>query len=274
MQRSIFLVCLFCLTCSSFLLSAQPATPDSDSLKIQTADSLLSQSSLTKSAREPFIHFDSLQYRFSGDGNFTTGNVNRSLAVIRAEITYNGPIVSLTTHPRFTYGRQNGVQAERDTYVDLFVDIYKQKKLYGFGLGTLETSNLRGITLRQLAGAGLGLRLVQNARHTLSVTNAIIYESTDFRERAPVSTLRNSARLKGTHSFLQNRIRFNHLTFLQPSLNDISNLRWNTILSLELPLSKWFALRAGFENTYESVVDETRRRNDSRITFGFSVGNK
>ncbi|MDO1445225.1 DUF481 domain-containing protein [Rhodocytophaga aerolata] len=272
MQRSIFLACVFFSFFYSILLTAQPTT--SDSLKIQRADSLLSESSLPATPNDPFINFDSLQYRFIGDGNFTSGNVNRSLAVIRAEIAYNGPIVSLTTHPRFTYGKQNGVQAERDTYVDLFIDIYKQKKIYGFGLGTLETSNLRGITLRQLAGAGIGFRLAQDAKHTLSVTNAIIYESTDFRERTTVSTLRNSTRLKGTHSFLQNRIRFNHLTFLQPSLSDISNVRWNTILSLELPLSKWFALRAGFENTYESIVDETRRKNDSRITFGFSVGNK
>lgn len=272
MQRYIFLVCLIFSIFHSFLLKAQPTT--ADSLKIQKADSLLSESSLANPKGDPFINFDSLQYRFIGDGNFASGNVNRSLAVIRAEIAYNGPIVSLTTHPRFTYGRQNGVQAERDTYVDLFLDIYKQKRVYGFALATLETSNLRGINLRRLAGIGIGLRLAQNKDHSLSITNAIIFEATDFRERATVSTLRNSMRLKGKHSFLQNRIRFNHLTFLQPSLNDFSNLRWNTILSLELPINKWFALRAGFENTYESLVEESRKKNDSRITFGFSVGNK
>jgi putative salt-induced outer membrane protein YdiY len=57
-------------------------------------------------------------------------------------------------------------------------------------------------------------------------------------------------------------------------LNDIANVRWNTLISLELPLSKWFSLRAGFENTYESVVAENRKQNDSRVTFGFSIGNK
>jgi hypothetical protein len=218
--------------------------------------------------------FDSLQYRFTGDGNFASGNVNRSLIILRAEVAYSGPVVSLTTHPRYTYGRQNGVQAERDIYVDLFLDIFKQRRVYGFGLGTVETSNLRGITLRQLAGGGIGLRLAQNRIHTLSITNAIIYESTDFRERASVRTLRNSTRLKGKHSLLQNRIRLNHVTFLQPSLTDISNVRWSTLVALELPLSKWFLLRAGFENTYESIVAENRKRNDSRITFGFTVGNK
>ena len=254
------------------ILIAQPTT--TDSLKVQQADSLLGETKIAAPKGRPSIVFDSLQYRFTGDGNFTRGNVTRSLVVLRAEIDYHGPVVSLSTHPRFSYGRQNGVQAERDTYLDLFLDIYKQKKVYGFALATLETSNLRGITLRQLAGAGIGVRLAQQKDHTLSITNAIIYESTDFRERATISTQRNSTRLKGKHSFLQNRIRLNHLTFLQPSLSDVSNVRWNTLISLELPLSKWFALRAGFENTYESVVAENRQRNDSRATFGFSIGNK
>jgi putative salt-induced outer membrane protein YdiY len=272
MLRYIYPFIVFCSLLYSSSLIAQPAI--SDSLKVQKTDSLLQEAALPAPKGNPFIYFDSLQYRFTGDGNFASGNVNRSLVVVRAEIAYNGPIVSLTTHPRFTYGKQNGVQAERDTYVDLFLDIYKQKRVYGFGLATIETSNLRGINLRRLTGIGIGVRLAQNKEHTLSVTNAIIYEATDFRERAPISTLRNSTRLKGKHSFYQNRLRFNHLTFFQPSLDDISNVRWNTILTLELPLSKWFSLRAGYENTYESIVDETRRRNDSRITFGFAIGNK
>jgi hypothetical protein len=224
--------------------------------------------------REPFVILDSLHYRVAGDGAFSRGNVNRSLAVLRAEVNYDGPVVALSTHPRFTYGKQNGLLAERDLYVDLFVDLYKKRKVYTFGLGTLETSNLRGIRLRQLAGAGVGWRLLERDRHTVSLTNAVIYESTNFRERATLSTLRNSTRLKGRHAFLADKIRLTHLTFLQPSLYDISNLRWSTIITLEMPLSKWATFRTSFENTFESVVEATRKRNDSRLTVGFAVGNK
>ncbi len=224
--------------------------------------------------RTPLFMLDSLQYRLAGDGAFSRGNVNRSLAVLRAELNYDGPVVALSTHPRFTYGEQNGMLAERDLYVDLFVDLYKKRKVYSFGLGTLETSNLRGIRLRQLAGAGVGWRLLETDRNQLSLTNAIIYESTNFRERATLTTLRNSTRLKGRHSFLADKIRLTHLTFLQPSLYDFSNLRWSTIISLEMPLSKWATFRTSFENTFESVVEATRKRNDSRLTIGFSVGNK
>ncbi|QNF34204.1 DUF481 domain-containing protein [Adhaeribacter swui] len=217
---------------------------------------------------------DSLSYRFIGDGNFSRGNVNRSLLVLRAELIFLGPVINISSNPRFTYGTLNRVLAERDTYVDLFVDVFKKRKVYVFGLGTIERSNLRGIDLRQLAGAGVGFRLIQNSRHDVSLTNAVIYESTNFEERPTVTIIRNSARLKGKHSFLNDRIRINHITFYQPALNNFSNVRWSTLISLELPINRWVSMRGSFENSYESVVETTRQRNDTRFTFGISVGNK
>ncbi|RDV12604.1 DUF481 domain-containing protein, partial [Pontibacter diazotrophicus] len=113
---------------------------------------------------------------------------------------------------------------------------------------------------------------LQTERNTLTLTNAIIHESTNFVERNTIVTQRNSFRVKGSHSFHRERIRFNHLTFVQPSLRDFSNLRWNTVLTLEIPLNKWVAIRTSFANTYESEVEATRKHNDSHLTFGVSLG--
>ncbi len=244
-----------------------------DTLKVVPADSVAAPKPDTVII-PPHVLIDTVRYRFIGDGNFTKGNVNRSLMVLRAELIFSGPVINVATNPRFTYGKQNGVLAERDTYVDLFVDVFKKRKTYVFGLAALETSNLRRIDLRQMVGAGVGYRVVKTKSHDLSLTDALLYESTNFFEKATVSTIRNSFRIKGKHSFLSDKFRFNHLTFIQPALNDLSNLRWNTILSAELPLNKWVTLRTSFENSYESVVEVGRKRNDSRITFGISVGNK
>lgn len=285
------LALLFCknavmknLTCYRFsqlavLLSIISATVSvaqeakTDTLKVLPADSVTAVKPDT-SLQKPSVLIDTIRYRFIGDGNFTRGNVNRSLMVLRAELVFGGPVINIATNPRFTYGKQNGVLAERDSYVDLFVDVFKKRKTYVFGLAALETSNLRRIKLRQMVGAGIGYRVARNKKNDLSLTDAILYESTDFVEIKTVTTIRNSFRIKGKHSFLQDKFRFNHLTFIQPALNDFSNVRWNTILSLELPLNKWVTLRTSFENSYESVVEATRKRNDSRITFGISVGNK
>jgi hypothetical protein len=253
--------------------SAAFAQQTADHIKILPADSVATTRPDTM-IRPRKALIDTVRYRFIGDGNFTRGNVNRSLMVLRAELIFSGPLINIASNPRFTYGKQSGILAERDSYVDLFVDIFKKSRTYVFGLGVLENSNLRRIDLREMAGAGVGYRLLKTKTNDLSLTNAILYESTNFIERNTVTTIRNSFRVKGKHSLIQDKIRFNHITFIQPALNDISNLRWNTIMSVELPLNKWVTLRTSFENSFESVVEATRKRNDSRITFGVSVGNK
>ncbi|MCE6987737.1 DUF481 domain-containing protein [Dyadobacter sp. CY323] len=255
------------------LVSAFAQQTQTDSLKILPADSLTAIKPDT-ALKPPSVLIDTIRYRFIGDGNFTRGNVNRTLVVLRAELTFSGPVINIATNPRFTYGKQNGILAERDSYTDLFVDVFKKHRTYAFGLGAIETSNLRKIDFRLMTGAGIGYRVVKNKTNDLSLTNAILYENTDFREIATVTTIRNSFRIKGKHSFMQDKLRINHLTFLQPALNDLSNFRWNTILSVELPINKWITFRTSFENSYESVVEATRKRNDSRITFGVAIGNK
>ena len=245
----------------------------SDSSSVAVADSVASIAPDTL-VTPSFIKLDTLSYRFIGDGNFTRGNVNRSLVVLRAEIILTGPVISIATNPRFTYGKQSGILAERDSYMDLFVDVFKKRRTYVFGLGNLETSNLRGMTLRVVGGAGIGFRVIKTDKNTILLTNAIIHESTNFRERPTISIQRNSFRMKGKHSFAKDRFRINHITFVQPALTDISNLRWNTVISLESPVNKWITLRTSYENSYESIVESGRKRNDSRLTFGISIGNR
>lgn len=262
-------------TCLLFAFCQIAYAQESDSVKVKLvpADSV-AVTNADSLHRSSAVLIDTIRYRLIGDGNFTRGNVNRSLMVLRAELLFSGPLISISTNPRFTYGKQNGILAERDSYADLFFDVFKKRRTYVFGLGVLETSNLRRIDLRQMAGAGIGFRVVRGNMNNLTLTNAILYESTNFAEIATVTTARNSFRVKGKHAVLQDKIRFNHITFIQPALNDLSNLRWNTILSVELPINKWVTLRTSFENSYESVVEATRKKNDSRITFGVSVGNK
>lgn len=246
-------------------LFAQVSTQDSLSIAPQDSTAL-------KLVKKPL--FNTMKYRFIGDGNFTRGNVNRTLFVFRTELMLTGPFISLSTNPRFTYGKQNGVVAERDGFLDLMIDIFKERKTYLFGMAILENSNLRKIELREMAGLGVGFRILNTPKNQLSVTDAILYESTDFKEMPKITTLRNSLRIKGKHSFNKDKLRLSHLTFVQPSLSKLSNMRWNTLLSLELPINQYVTLRSSFENSFESVVSTGRKKNDSRLTFGVSFGNK
>ena len=270
-SRFFYLSIFFLLTFCRFSYSQQAVT-DSVAVADSNAVAVIPKDSIV--APPVVFKLDTITYRFIGDGNFTRGNVNRSLMVLRAEIIATGPVLSIATNPRFTYGRQNGILAERDSYMDLFVDVFKKRKTYVFGLGTLETSNLRGIRLRVMGGAGIGYRLLNTEKNKILLTDALVHESTNFRELPTKSIQRNSFRVKGKHSFAKDRFRINHITFVQPAITDISNLRWNTVISVEFPVNKWVALRSSYENSYESLVEAGRKRNDSRITFGISVGNR
>ena len=270
-SRFFYLSAFLFLTFCSFSYSQQAVT-DSVAVVDSNAVATIPKDSIV--APPVVFKLDTITYRFIGDGNFTRGNVNRSLMVIRAEIIATGPVLSIATNPRFTYGRQNGILAERDSYMDLFVDVFKKRKTYVFGLGTLETSNLRGIRLRVMGGAGIGYRLLNTEKNKILLTDALVHESTNFRELPTKSIQRNSFRVKGKHSFAKDRFRINHITFVQPAITDISNLRWNTVISVEFPVNKWVALRSSYENSYESLVEAGRKRNDSRVTFGISVGNR
>ncbi|SEJ67453.1 Protein of unknown function, DUF481 [Dyadobacter koreensis] len=269
--RFSYLSAFFLLIICHLSYSQQVGT---DSVAVADSNAVAASPKDTVAAPPVVFKLDTITYRFIGDGNFTRGNVNRSLMVLRAEIIATGPVLSIATNPRFTYGRQNGILAERDSYMDLFVDVFKKRKTYVFGLGTLETSNLRGITLRVMGGAGIGYRLLSTEKNKILLTNALVHESTNFRELPTKSIQRNSFRVKGKHSFAKDRFRINHITFVQPAITDISNLRWNTVISLEFPVNKWVALRSSYENSYESLVEAGRKRNDSRVTFGISVGNR
>ena len=270
-SRFFYLFAFFLLTLCQRSYSQQAVT-DSVAVADSNAVSVFPKDTIV--APPVVFKLDTITYRFIGDGNFTSGNVNRSLMVLRAEIIATGPVLSIATNPRFTYGKQNGILAERDSYMDLFVDVFKKRKTYVFGLGTLETSNLRGIRLRVMGGAGIGYRLLNTEKNKILLTDAIVHESTNFRELPTKSIQRNSFRMKGKHSFAKDRFRINHITFIQPAITDISNLRWNTVISLEFPVNKWVSLRSSYENSFESLVEAGRKRNDSRVTFGISIGNR
>lgn len=214
-----------------------------------------------------------LKYKVTADGMLSQGNVERTLVILRTDFSYANQAIDVSTHPRFTYGKQNGIVAERDFFGDLNISLYDQHTVYGFGIGIVETSNLRGIELRSLGGLGIGFRVIKKENHKFSITNALMYESTTFIPDTTIQTLRSSLRLKGDHYFFNKKAKLTHISFFQPSLLNINNIRANTTITLEIPLSRMLSIRTSFEDSYESIVRGERKQNDSRWTFGIAIGN-
>jgi hypothetical protein len=213
-------------------------------------------------------------YRVATDAIFSSGNVNRELLVLASSWSYTQKLFSLEMNPRYAYGKQNGNVAERDFFSDFNFDVFHHQAVYGFGLGILEVSNLRAIDLRWLGGVGIGFHILRKPKASLSITNALIYESTDFRTNQDILTFRNSMRLKGKYTLFHNRLKISHLVFVQPSVQNLENIRWSANLGIEIPLHRLLSLRTVFSNSYESIVAENRRRNDFAWTVGLAFGNK
>jgi hypothetical protein len=213
-------------------------------------------------------------YRITTDATLSSGNVNRELVVLASSWSYTKEIFSLEMNPRYAYGKQNGNIAERDFFSDFNFDVFNHRVVYGFGLGILEISNLRAIDLRLLGGLGIGFHILRKPNANFSITNALIYESTNFRNNQDILTFRNSVRFKGKYSLFHNRLKISHLAFIQPSIQDIENVRWSANLGIEIPLHRLLSLRTAFTNSYESIVAENRKRNDFAWTIGLAFGNK
>lgn len=223
---------------------------------------------------KPKTTVQAFQYRFLGDGFTMQGNVNRILVTHRLEIAYTKNKFQFEANPRFVYGEQNTNLAERDFFSDASVNFFHSKKLYLFGLGTYEFSNLRGILNRYLGGIGAGWRVFHGENIDFSLTNAFIYESTDFLRRTDFATWRNSTRIKLKYNLTNPQIRFVQYIFLQPSIQDADNFRWNMNFLAEMPLHKGFSCRVSVDNFYESVIFDNRQQNDLTFRFGFSWGNR
>ncbi|TAG01129.1 MAG: DUF481 domain-containing protein [Cytophagia bacterium] len=271
----LFVILLSFLLCPFFSFAQIENTPNYkrmiDSLVQFKVDSTLKNQ---KNREKSTPKIPTFQYRFVGDGFTMQGNINRILLSARTEISLNTKKVQFETNPRFTFGEQNTNLAERDFFVDLNTSIFHQKKVYLFGLGAYEFSNLRGILERILAGGGLGWHIIQKNNFQLSISNAVFFETTNFIRRTDFSTWRNSTRLKLKYSLWENRLNFLHYAFYQPSLFDASNIRWNFNIVIEMPIYKGLNFRFSLDNFYESFVVDNRKNNDLTTRFGFSWGNK
>lgn len=208
------------------------------------------------------------RYRFTADGTFTAGNVNRSLLQLTSAVDYQlSNYFKLSSNPSFVYGRQSGILAEREWFGDLRTTYRYEKRLYYLAFGSYERSNLRQINHRWTAAAGAGYKLLNQKRAYISITDVVMQEYTDFFELDDINIFRNSARLYGEYTFGKDRFTVTHTAFYQPAIGQY-NVRWNASLSVQVKLTSATSLRSTVANAYESLVVPGRQNNDLRFTIG------
>ena len=150
--------------------------------------------------------------------------------------------------------------------------LFPEKRFYTIAFGTVESSFLRGVRIRYAGGLGAGYKFIEKPGRFLSVTDAILYEQTNFSNGQSTTVLRNSTRLKGDFSFWKDKLTISFSSFLQPSLL-VKNVRSNGNLTIATPLWKNLKLNTALNYTYESYVVQNRKHYDMTWTVGLIWGN-
>jgi hypothetical protein len=213
------------------------------------------------------------KYRVALDGILTKGNVNRALITFRNIFTYELKKITINMNTYAATGSQSKNLAEEELLNNLTIHHNLTKRLYILGINTFEHSHLRGINLRWQAGGGLGFNLWKSDTNSLTISNAFLYESTDFSKIPDIKTVRNSTRLKGQHSFRHKHLLIMHETFFQPSVINISNITFRTNITISIPVTKFTSIRLTCNDSYETIIQPGKKNNDFQLTFGFSISN-
>jgi hypothetical protein len=213
------------------------------------------------------------KYRIALEGVTTRGNVNRSLITIRNAVSYEVGKFTFSMNTYAATGSQSKHLAEEEVLNNLTIHHYLTKKLYILGINTLEHSHLRGINIRWQGGGGFGLSIWKSDTNSLSISNAFLYESTDFRKIDDIRIVRNSSRVKGQHSLIHRHLLLIHETFFQPAVSDLSNITFRTSITISLPITKFASLRLSCNDSYETFIQPGKKHNDLQVTFGFSIAN-
>ncbi len=209
------------------------------------------------------------------DGIYSSGNVNRKLIHARLSLTYDKPTSfwGFFSNPKFQYGTNNHELQEREIFIDCNNTFFHaQHDVYGLFFGSYEQSNLRKITDRTNLGIGIGWRIlggknIPNTRLTLSITNAILREVTDFVANADIRLYRNSTRLKFKLTVIPNRLTVQNTTFIQPGLNS-DYFRWSSLAQVFYQIGKQLAFSANLDHSYESFSVQGVRNAQLNATIG------
>jgi Protein of unknown function, DUF481 len=209
--------------------------------------------------------------KYSIDGNYSSGNVNRLLIANRLNFNYHYKIYEANLNASYIYGKQNLIKTENDYFYGLTYTLFHKSTVYVWGTVSTEKSFSRGISERDIAGTGLGFNLVKKEKaKQLSITYGLMYENTNFTRLNDIETFRLSFRLKGKHSLIKNKLYFTHESFVQPSITDAENYKYRTLLNLEIPINKHLNLKSSYSHVFENVINPGKKKEDNNLTFGFS----
>ncbi|GAB4415770.1 MAG: hypothetical protein OHK0039_24620 [Bacteroidia bacterium] len=216
-------------------------------------------------------------------GSWLSGNVNRLLVVLSADMVVQREGWAFRSAQTWQQGSFGGYPTERDLFARQFFYLRPHARLYPYAMVWAETNLRRNLDFRVQGGVGASAVLLHaerihlKASATLSAESArfgsVSFSDTTYDGSRSIHVLRGTGRVFGRIQPLKDSrcvLRFEG--WIQPALTQVSNYRLHADAALDWPLRRRVALRAAFNYNRESVVAVGVLPADSFLTFGFVIG--
>ncbi len=227
---------------------------------------------------------DTLQWKgdLSVTGFYQAGNVETFIFRTKSNVTYRPRDKWVfKTKNSYVYQEFGKKKADEDVLSLNFLYFDPQKKVYPLILGIASSNFRRKIDLRSLFGVGVTYKALDKEKNWLKLSISSEYEQTrfdrtDFNRSAyddqeSIKTFRGTFWINGKYYLFKEKLVLNHEFYVQPSLEEDDNYRWQADMGLELPVWDFLSFKVNYRHTFESVVIEGQDEEDSMLTFGLTV---
>ncbi|MCA0132315.1 DUF481 domain-containing protein [Winogradskyella alexanderae] len=187
------------------------------------------------------------------------------------------------TNNSYVYQEFGKQKADEDILSLNFLRFTPERTISPLVLGFVSTNFRREIDIRYIFGAGATFNIFKEKKNFLKFALTFEYENTDFKKtvfnqsqyngNASINTWRGTLWVKGEYHMFKNKMIFSHESYFQPSLEESDNYRWRADFSLEFPIWKFLSFKINYLDTFESVVIQDQKQDDSVISFGFKIKN-
>ncbi len=209
------------------------------------------------------------KFNISTSGNYSSGNVDRLLFGAKTGYKIENKKTDYDAAFAFTYGNQDNSLREEEFDFITSIKMFKHKSVYAIGFAELHRSYKRSINYQHGIGIGLGKYLIKRDSSKLSMSFALLNQTTDYSKiNNDVFLHRLSVRIKGKHYI--NRTYINYLIWYQPAL-EYNTLSTSLYLEYNIPLFKSVFLNVSYLIEYDNLVVEDVEPLDSVLLFGMKI---
>lgn len=227
---------------------------------------------------------DSLKVKadLSLTGIYQSGNVETLIFRAKSSFSFK-PLKNwvFKTQNSYVYQEFGKEKADADILSLNFLYLNPDRKIYPVVLAIVSTNFRREIDFRSLLGVGINFQILSTKNSWLKFAISSEYEQTDFGEAnfnlseyngsQTINTFRGTLWVNGKYNLFKKKVIVNHEFYVQPSLEQSNNFRWQADLGIELPLWKFLNFKINYLHTFESVVIQNQKREDNILTFGFTL---